>query len=664
MRFVVRKPLGCTRMTKSKKLIDCEVDYLIQTLDRHAIVSVTDAAGTIVHANDKFCEISGYARSELLGQNHRLLKSGHHAASFYDDMWATIASGREWRGEIKNRRKDHSCYWVDSTIVPFRDKHGVLHRFVSIRTDITRLKETQQALQNSEERFRRAMENAPIGMALVGMSGRMFAVNHTLCLFLGYDESELLASGCIELAHPDDRAPSLETMRRLMAGEAGVVETEKRYINKSGATVWAQLSAVLVRDDQQTPVYFIMQMQDITRRKLIEQELIGAMKAAEQANRAKSEFLSRMSHELRTPLNAVLGFAQMMKADSDLIPVVHHESLDHILKGGWHLLDLVSDVLDLSRIEERRLQVHVEDVNLHPALRECCDLVMATADTRQINFILDPIPPELSVRADQRRLKQVLLNLLSNAVKYNRDGGSVHVEVVLARSGQHIRINVRDTGIGIPHDKLAGIFQPFNRLGQERSTIQGAGIGLVITKGLIEAMDGQIGVESIDGQGSTVWFELPLASETDTLAMHMREGAFIGNDGLLSAFGDKTWTVLYVEDNPVNLHLVERLIARYPQFKLLSAVNGSDGLDSARKHRPDLILLDINLPDINGHKVLAHLRSDPVTANTPVVAVSADILPQDISRALASGFHAYITKPIRVAEFETTLNEALRHTQN
>lgn len=645
-------------------LSQCDLDHLIFALDRHAIVSVTDAAGTIIHANDKFCEISGYTRPELVGRNHRLLKSGHHSDAFYDDIWATIVAGHEWRGEIRNRRKDGSFYWVDSTIVPFRDEHGALHRFVSIRTDITRLKETQQALQNSETRFRRAMENAPIGMALVDLSGRMFAVNHTLCLFLGYEERELLATGCIDLAHPDDRAQSAASMQRLLAGEVGVVETEKRYINKSGATAWAQLSAVLVRDDNNAPMHFIMQMQDITRRKMIEQELIGAMNAAEQANRAKSEFLSRMSHELRTPLNAILGFAQMMKADGDLIPLEHHESLDHILKGGWHLLDLVSDVLDLSRIEERRLQVYLEDVSLASALRECCDLAAATAHARQIEFVLDSMPDGLTIRADQRRLKQVLLNLLSNSVKYNRDGGCVHIAVALARSGQHVRVSVRDTGIGIAQAKLAQMFQPFNRLGLEQSSVQGAGIGLVITKGLVEAMDGTLGVESQEGRGSTFWFEMPLASDADTLALQASEQLAGGHDGGLPSPHGANWTVLYVEDNPINLHLVERLVARYPQFKLLSAINGNDGLKSAQLHRPDLILLDINLPDINGHEVLQRLRADTATAATPVIAVSADILPQDISRALASGFNAYITKPIRIAEFETTLNSALRREQS
>ncbi|MBW3630303.1 MAG: response regulator, partial [Gemmatimonadetes bacterium] len=379
---------------------------------------------------------------------------------------------------------------------------------------------------------------------------------------------------------------------------------------------------------------------------------IAARGLAEIANSAKSEFLSRMSHELRTPMNAILGFAQLLELDH--LSPDQQESVDQILKGGRHLLALINEVLDISRIEAGRMPLSQEPVQVREVLEEVLGLVWPLARDRHI--ALPKTLPELSgryVRADRQRLKQVLLNLFSNAIKYNRQRGSV--EISCTGSGDRLRISVTDTGPGIPADKRAQLFHPFERLGAEQNGLEGTGLGLALSKALIEAMQGEIGVETEPGQGSTFWVELPTAEAE--LERYELEGSTIPATDTSPAATART--VLYIEDNLSNLRLVERVLATQPEINVIPAGHGRLGLELAAEHAPDLILLDVNLPDLQGEEVLLRLQADARTAGTPVIILSADATPGQVQRFLMTGARAYLTKPIDVKQFLQLTNEVL-----
>ena len=376
-----------------------------------------------------------------------------------------------------------------------------------------------------------------------------------------------------------------------------------------------------------------------------------AEEEASHANRAKSEFLSRMSHELRTPLNGILGFAQLLEMDAR--DPHEQESVSHILKGGRHLLALIDEVLDISRIEAGRLPISLEPVLIGDTVRTAVDLVRPQAAACGVTLGNEAGDDERHVTADRQRLQQVLLNLLSNAVKYNRKGGTVTVSSA-ARPGGRIAIAVADTGTGIPESMLDRLFTPFDRLGAEQSEVQGTGLGLALSRRLVEAMGGQLLVQSRPGVGSTFSVELPAAEAPGRSAT--------GVDTPMGDAGRGRGTILYIEDNVANLRLVQRIVERRPGLTLLSAMQGSQGLDLARAHRPQMILLDLHLPDLHGEEVLARLQDDPLTREIPVVIVSADAVPGDVSRLLARGARSYVTKPLEVAALLALLDEVLAET--
>jgi len=386
-------------------------------------------------------------------------------------------------------------------------------------------------------------------------------------------------------------------------------------------------------------------------------ELAMAMEEARSANYAKSAFLSSMSHELRTPLNAILGFAQILS--SDRLPSTlaqKKEFAGHILKSGRHLLTLINEILDLAKVESGTVSLSLEPVGLDAILQECRDMIAPLASQRGIGMAFPDACP-LNVLADRTRLKQILLNLLSNALKYNREQGQVAIDCA-PQAGGRVRISVRDTGVGLDAEQLALLFQPFNRLGQEGGTEEGSGIGLVVTKRLVELMDGSIGVASAPGEGSTFWIELRVVDAlpvpvAPVLPRPDLAGALLENSAPV--------TLLYVEDNPANLTLVEEIVRYCPQLQLLTATDGRLGVEMARTHLPQLILMDINLPHVNGTDALKLLRADPRTAHIPVIALTANAMPGDVERSMALGFYRYLTKPINLDEFTEAINSTLAY---
>ncbi len=372
--------------------------------------------------------------------------------------------------------------------------------------------------------------------------------------------------------------------------------------------------------------------------------------AADQANRAKSEFLSRMSHELRTPLNAILGFAQLLGISS--LSPNDRESVDQISKAGKHLLGLINEVLDIARIESGRIDLSLEAINPLDSVIESLDLIRPLAVQSGIQLLIgeDLKDNRFRITADRQRLKQILINLLSNAVKYNKKAGSVRVWFGL-EGAERLRINVTDTGVGITSSKLEQLFTPFERLGAEQSRIEGSGIGLALSKRLSEAMGGKIGVSSRPGEGSTFYIELPIVSEI------VSTSGTVLNDLKLEAAPSKPSTVVYIEDNPANIRLVQLILANRPHVTLLTATDGLSGLELVRQKQPDVVLLDLHLPDIEGQEVLNRLQSDPSTKSIPVVILSADANPEQTAKLLEAGARQYLTKPFDVRTFLQVLDE-------
>ena len=402
---------------------------------------------------------------------------------------------------------------------------------------------------------------------------------------------------------------------------------------------------------------------DITEPKRVDQllqeknvELERAKSAAEKANLAKSDFLSSMSHELRTPLNAILGFSQLMDSGSPQPTPAHKRSIDQILKAGWYLLKLINEILDLALIESGKLSLSVEPVSLTEVLQECEAMVEPQARNNGVSMSFTHSKIPYFVNADRMRVKQVFINLLSNAIKYNQSGGTITVEYTTSPS-KLIRISIRDTGMGLAPEKLSQLFQPFNRLGQEAMVEEGTGIGLVVCKRLVELMGGVIGVESTVGKGSIFWVELNLTAVTKSLT-DTAEPAVVAQAGVQG--GAQLHTLLYVEDNPASLMLVEDLMARRPDIRLLSARDGESGIEIARASLPDVILMDINLSGISGLKALSILSEDPAIAHIPVIAFSANAMPRAVEKGLSAGFFRYLTKPIKVSEFMDTLDLAIK----
>jgi two-component system sensor histidine kinase/response regulator len=534
--------------------------------------------------------------------------------------------------------------------VIFEDVFLVISCLRSVR-EMRSIANRTAALEASEQSFRQIFEEAPIGMAVVGLDDRYQRVNTTLCHMLGYSEEELTARSPLDVTYPDDVEQSRQRAQAIFDG-TGRCSVEKRYVRQNGEVLWATRTACLIRDQTGKPRHYLSMVEDITQRKNTAVALQQAKDEAERANNAKSEFLSRMSHEFRTPLNAILGFGQLLERQNPT--EVQRTRLEHIVSAGRHLLDLINEVLDITRIEVGRLSLSLEPVRLAEALQEAIELMRPLAAERAIE-IAEPsfLDSNSYVLADRQRFKQVLLNLLTNALKYTPIGGGVTVSCAL--SGQdNLRVTVNDTGPGIASDKLSRVFTPFDRLGAEQSGVQGTGLGLALCQRLMHAMNGSIGVNSAVGEGSTFWIELPRTEAP--LASVSLPGKTISRHDL----SDGKRTILYIEDNLSNVTLVEEILTEQPEIEMITAMQGQVGLDLARQHSPDLILLDLHLPDLPGWEVLAQLKADEATARIPVVVISADATARQIERLLEGGAREYLTKPLDVTKFVQVVEQTTK----
>ena len=544
------------------------------------------------------------------------------------------------------RSMEHAAWVV------FEDLFLVISCLRSIR-EMRSIANRTAALEASEQTFRKIFEEGPVGIAVVDLEQRFVKVNISLCQMLGYSSEELVGKSTLGITYPDDIGRDNDVVTELQAGAVRSA-FEKRYIRKDGELVWVNLTAAIIRNKEGQPHHYITMVKDVTERKRVEQDLEEAKNEADRANKAKSEFLSRMSHELRTPLNAILGFGQLLERQNPT--QVQRVRSRHIINAGRHLLGLINEVLDISRIEVGRMQLSLEPVSVADALEETLDLMRPLAAERHIQLSAEvDMDAGVYVLADRQRFKQVLINLLTNAVKYTPESGKVAVSYN-SNGNDRVRINVRDTGAGISSEKLARIFTPFDRLGAETSNVEGTGLGLALSQRLMQAMHGSIGVESTLGEGSMFWVELPRTkSPLEQIPAH-KENIRARRQRSES----QKRRVLYIEDNLSNLTLIEEMLQEESDIELLTAMQGQIGLDLACRHSPDLILLDLHLPDIAGRDVLLQLKAWQATRDIPVVVISADATTRQIDRLLAAGAIHYLTKPLDVAEFFSVLDKTIR----
>ncbi len=570
--------------------------------------------------------------------------------------------------ELTYIRKDGSRFPAVVSVTALRDAQGAIIGYLLIGTDNTARKQVEAEQQKLDQRLRdqqfytRSLIESNIdALIATDLAGIITDVNRQMEELTGCTRDELIGAPFKNHFTDPDRA---EAGIRLVLLKSKVTNYELTARSRDGRETVVSYNATTFHDRDRKLQGVFAAARDVTEPKRLDRvlheknlELRSAKIIAEKANHSKSDFLSSMSHELRSPLNAILGFAQLMESGSPPPDPQQKESIAQILQAGWHLLKLINEILDLAKIESGKLSLSLESVSLSEVFSECQGMVEGAAQKRGLQLRFPQFEAPCFVFADRTRLKQILLNFLSNAVKYNRENGSVQLTLEpSATAAGRVRITVRDTGAGLSAEKRTQLFQPFNRLGQESGDEEGTGIGLVVAKQLVELMEGTIGVESTAGQGSAFWFELATAAAPQFAA---EAGVVDAPAPVPAASGERVRLLLYVEDNPANLKLVEQLVARRPELKLISAGTGTLGLALARAQQPEVVLMDINLPDISGLEAMTELRKDPRTAHIPVVAISANAMPHDIQRGLEAGFFRYLTKPIKVSEFTETLDTAL-----
>jgi PAS domain S-box-containing protein len=621
-------------------------------LDQHSIVSIADRSGRINYVNPKFNEISQYSEEELLGKDHRLLNSGYHPKEFFKNMWATIGAGKVWHGEVRNRKKDGSIYWVDSTVVPLTNEKGVPEQFVSIRTDITDRVLFEETIQNQRDFYERITETLGEGLYVQDKEGICTYMNGEAELLLGWSRHEFIGKKVNETIHSSTLTGELlpaemDPLATLTQSGKRVVDEGQIFTRCDGTKFPVSVvSQGVFKDGEYQGA--VVAFQDITQRKEAATALLKAKETAEQVSQLKSDFLSNMSHEIRTPMNGILGMTDLA-LDTKLTPE-QQEYMGMVKSSATSLLGIINDILDFSKIEAGRLEIDIFEFSLNRMLHETVKSIAYRADQKKLKLLVHVAPdvPD-HLMGDAGRIRQILVNLIGNAIKFTEQG-EVEVKVRMQREMEEgiisLQFSVRDTGIGIPKEKFHLIFESFSQA--DTSTTRkygGTGLGLTISSQLVELMGGRIWLESESGKGSTFFFNLDLAvsSPAPYAENHSAEMPAISTK---QNFRFKL-KLLLAEDNPVNQTLAVRLLEKHGHQVML-AKNGLEALSCWRSNTFDAILMDVDMPEMNGYEATQSIRLQEQTTgkHIPIVAMTAHAIKGSREKCLQAGMDGYISKPI------------------
>lgn len=637
------------------------------------ILLIDSNNGSILYVNAGTEYMFGYDKGDMIGLNIASLYSSDvgDPNSKAKQIFNELHSKGSWQDEIRSIKKDGTPIWCRVNVSTFT--HPVYGEvWLSVYRDISEAKEAEIAKVESEKRFRLINSQIPgvVYQYMIDIKGNqsMPYASPKVEEYIGLSANEVMAdvSKWFALTHPDDYEGLVESIIASQ-NKMEVWDWEGRFLINKDEVRWLHGTSTPIKLDDGSTLWngvFI----DVTDRKKAEEELEQhrhhledlvkertidleeARDIAEKASKAKNEFLSRMSHELRTPMNAILGFSQIL--DLQDITEKQHAFVKEISDGGEHLLELINDLLDISRIEAGKMEAVIQPVKIIPAIEYAIKSIHPLVEKLNLTLV-NKCKNELDVLADPTRFTQVLINLLSNAAKYNLKDGCINISCEKIFNDR-LRISISDTGVGIDDSNIKYLFEPFNRLGAESTNVEGTGIGLALTKQLVELMGGEIFVASTLGKGSTFSFELSLYKSTSKSINEVEKSAKQSRESK---------TVLYVEDNAANMRVIETILEDNKNFNLITATNGKYGLELARKYLPDLILLDIHLPQMSGYEILKKLKSEFSTKDIPVIALTADVMPLDIEKGLQAGFSEYVTKPVKIDLLMTAINKAVSGTE-
>jgi PAS domain S-box-containing protein len=643
---------GIPDIAEQASLAQSQLAAIVEASEDAIITHALD--GAIVSWNSGAERMYGYPCEAMIGRPISVLVAPGLPDVMPDVLQRIVHAGRVERFDTLHATSTGVEIDVSITASPLRAPSGKIIGVATIARDVTQCRAVELALRETERKYRTIFEHAREGIFYVTAGGETVAANPALVRLLGYDSAEEY------IADPDHLLGSWTTSERQelwsrLEGEGEVRDFEMEGRRRDGTKIWVSGRMVVLRNANGSPATYQGTVLDITGQRRSETLLRRETDEADRANQAKTEFLSRMSHELRTPLTAILGFGQLLQMGR-LTPVQQVEAVENILKAGRHLLQLIDESVDIAGIEQGRMAFSLEPVRIGDVVKDVLDLIGPAAEQRGIEIRAPLDHADRYVKADRQRLVQVFLNLLSNAVKYNREHGMVTLSCRESMPNGNLTVLVADTGPGIAVELRDRMFKPFERLGAEKSGVEGTGLGLALSLQLVQAMGGTMALETEMGEGSTFSVTLPIVHGP---AAQLPE---IPSDG---AAPDDTrpayppCTVLYIEDNLANLEVMELVLAYRPGVKLISAMQGRLGFALAKEHHPELVLLDMRLADISGRVVLNRLQSDPSTADIPVVILSAEAFPGDVDTLLQAGARAYLTKPFRMEVILQIMEELL-----